>query len=334
VVYQLCHGAVMLQKMLVLVLICQCLATVAQAAYDPLQVNTTDKIEQVTYTITDKARQRDIPIRVYLPQEKNPAAVVLFSHGLGGSKDNNPYLGNHWAKRGYVVVFMQHPGSDEAVWKNAAPLQRMTEMRKAASTENFALRVKDVPAVIDQLTAWNKEQGHQLHKRMNLEKIGMSGHSFGANTTQAVSGQSFPLRLNYTDPRIKAAVLMSPSAPALGNANDAFGKVSIPWLCMTGTKDVAAIGGATVESRLAVYPALPAQDKYEIVLHDAEHSAFSERGLPGDKEGRNPNHHRVILGLTTAFWDAYLMENTEAKQWLTGTGAKQILQEKDRWQLK
>ncbi len=188
----------MLQKMLFVGWLCQCLVTVAQAAYDPLQVSATEKIEQFTFTVTDKARQRDIPIRVYLPTAKTPAAVVLFSHGLGGSRDNNPYLGNHWAKRGYVVVFMQHPGSDEGVWKNAAPLQRMTEMRKAASAENFALRVKDVPAVIDQLTVWNKEQGQQLHQRMNLEKIGMSGHSFGAkhHTSSQRTVVSFEIELH------------------------------------------------------------------------------------------------------------------------------------------
>ena len=50
-----------------------------------------------------------------------------------------------------------------------------------------------------------------------------------------------------------------------------------PWLLMTGTKDTAAIGGQTIESRLAVFPALPEERGYELVLHDAEHSAFTDR---------------------------------------------------------
>ena len=56
--------------------------------------------------------------------------------------------------------------------------------------------------------------------------------------------------------------------------------------------------------------------KYELVLDKAEHSAFSERGLPGDKDKRNPNHHRALLALSTAFWDAYLKGDARAKQYL------------------
>ena len=81
---------------------------------------------------------------------------------------------------------------------------------------------------------------------------------------------------------------------------------------MTGTKDTAPIGNTDLKSRLAVYPALHGAAKYEVVLYNAEHSAFTDRALPGDTEPRNPNHHRVMLALSTAFWDAYLRGNTNA----------------------
>jgi hypothetical protein len=42
-----------------------------------------------------------------------------------------------------------------------------------------------------------------------------------------------------------------------------------------------------------------------VVLNNAEHSAFTDRALPSDHEPRNPNHHRVILALSTAFWDVF-----------------------------
>ena len=75
-------------------------------------------------------------------------------------------------------------------------------------------------------------------------------------------------------------------------------------MLMTGTKDLAWVGRADMKSRLAVYPALHGAPKYELVLHNAEHSVFTDRPLPGDREKRDPNHHRVILALSTAFWDA------------------------------
>ena len=76
----------------------------------------------------------------------------------------------------------------------------------------------------------------------------MSGHSFGAVTTEAVSGEALPAGgQKFTDPRIKAAVVFSPSAPRAGSAAKAFGAVKIPWMLMTGTKDLAPIGNADHE---------------------------------------------------------------------------------------
>jgi predicted dienelactone hydrolase len=196
--------------------------------------------------------------------------------------------------------------------------------------------VADVTATLDALEAWNAaSSGHELSGKLDLARVGMSGHSFGAVTTQAVSGQRVPLVGDrFNDARIQAALPMSPSKPRRGSAEDAFGAVKIPWLLMTGTDDSAPIGGQTVASRLAVFPALRAGDKYELVLDGAEHSAFTDRALPGDRKPRNPNHHKAILALSTAFWDAYLRGDAAAKVWLQGEGARSVLEAKDRWQRK
>jgi hypothetical protein len=99
-------------------------------------------------------------------------------------------------------------------------------------------------------------------------------------------------------------------------------------------KDVAPIGGATLESRLAVFPALPPGSKYELVLDGAEHSAFTDRALPGDALPRDPNHHRAILALSTAFWDAFLRGDESARRWLDGDGPRSVLELADRWRRK
>ncbi len=310
------------------------------AAYDPLAVTPAQVADLLDLTITDAARDRDIPVRVYLPSSTNPAPVVLFSHGLGGNRQGCAYLGRHWSSRGYVVVFLQHPGSDDEVWKNQPLQERHRAMRAAASASNFLLRVQDVPAVLDQLTRWQVTTGHPLAGRLDLDRIGMSGHSFGAITTQAVSGQAMPDGSQpFTDRRIKAAIVFSPSEPVRGSPEQAFRTVNIPWLLMTGTRDVARLGGATigassVEQRLSVFPALPPGGKYELVLHGAEHFAFTDRALWGDSAPRNPNHHRAILALSTAFWDAYLKGDAAARAWLDGTGPRAILEPSDRWQTK
>lgn len=311
-------------------------AIAAVSSYDPLAISARFSPQAVDLTVNDAERKRDIPIRVYLPSEKSHVPVVLFSHGLGGSREGSAYLGRHWASRGYAAVFLQHPGSDTSVWEGKPLNQRMGAMEDAAGAVNFMLRVKDVPAVLDQLDRWNKNDGHVLAARLDLMRVGMSGHSFGAVTTQAVSGQNTGRgEWSFTDPRIKAAIAFSPSGPRRGgDPMLAFGGVKIPWMLMTGTKDVAPIGDADMKSRLAVFPALPPGGKYELVLYGAEHSAFTDRALPGDVEKRNPNHHRVILALSTAFWDAWLREDAAARVWLDGEGPRSVLEKEDRWQTK
>jgi predicted dienelactone hydrolase len=319
--------------LLVMVLFSPLLA--ADRTYDPLALPDASRPQTLDLTVTDLSRNREIPIKVYLPSAKTPAPVVLFSHGLGGSRDGSAFLGQHWASRGYLAVFLQHPGSDTSVWQGKPLADRMPAMRQAASARNFLLRVKDVPAVIDQLEIWNKSPDHPLAGRLDLKHLGMSGHSFGAVTTQAVSGQTMPIgNISFTDPRIQAAVIFSPSGPRRGDAKPAFGGVKIPWMLMTGTKDISPIGEADLASRLSVFPALPPGGKYELVLDGAQHSVFTDRALPGETGQRNPNHHRVILALSTAFWDAYLRDEPAAKAWLDGDGPRSVMEKDDRWQKK
>ncbi len=185
---------------------------VAHAGYDPLDVPTV-KPEHRDLTTHDAKRSRDIPIRVYLPRRAESSPVIIFSHGLGGTRAGSEYLGDHWAKRGYIVVFVQHPGSDISVWKDKPLARRMTAMQEAASLENLRLRLDDVKFVLDELDSWNSDVKHDLHGRLDLLHVGMSGHSFGAVTTQFLSGEKPVVGRTFTDPRIQAAVIMSPSRP-------------------------------------------------------------------------------------------------------------------------
>jgi predicted dienelactone hydrolase len=301
--------------------------------YDPLEVDASFKAQSVELSVHDDIRNRDIPLLVYLPVNLQPEPVVVFSHGLGGSRYGSKFLGQHWAARGYVAVFVQHPGSDESVWRNEPLKDRMGALKEAASPQNLVLRMQDVHVVLDQFSTWDQEKNHPLAGRLDLAKIGMSGHSFGAVTTEALSGETLFLSgRKYTDPRIKAAIVFSPSTPHGLSAEDAFASVKIPWMLMTGTKDLAPIGNADLKSRLGVYPALHSVPKFEVVLHNAEHSVFTDRALPGDREPRNPNHHRVILGLSTSFWDAFLRGDSGALSWLEGKGPRSTLESEDQWQ--
>jgi predicted dienelactone hydrolase len=297
----------------------------APTAYDPLAVAEGDATS-LTLSFRDERRDRTIPVRVYLPAATTPAPVIVWSHGLGGSRDNSPYLGTHWSKRGYVCVFLQHPGSDEAVWRDAPLRERMGALRAAASMANLRLRCEDVGKALDQIALWHADDQHELHGRLDLERVGMCGHSFGAQTTQCVGGQSAPLvGARFRDDRIDAALPMSPAPPARADVRKAFGDVRIPWLLMTGTHDGSPIDDRDPATRREVYPALPTTiDRYELVLHEAEHSAFADVPLRGETKARK--------ALSTAFWDCHLRGDAAARAWLHGDDPRRVLDAEDLWQ--
>ena len=305
----------------------------ASGGYDPLAKPPPAQARFHDLEFTDAARNRKLPVRVWLPASGKPEPVLLFSHGLGGSREGAAYLAEHWSARGFVVVCLQHPGSDDSVWKSSKVGQRRVDMQKAANAENLLLRAGDVPAVLDQLEKWNAEPNHLLSGKLDTSRIGMSGHSFGAMTTQLLAGQTLAGK-SFADTRVKAALPMSPSPPRIGNDRRAFAGVKIPCLLMTGTLDDSPIGNTRPEDRRLVFPALPPGNKYELVLDKARHSAFSDRLLPGDGLARDPNHHRVILALSTAFWDAHLRGNGEALVWLNGNKPREVMIAADLWQKK
>ena len=133
----------------------------AVQAYDPL-AKSADVLPPAPLSVADQKRDRSIPLLVSLPDDSAPAPVVLFSHGLGGSREGCGYLREHWAGRGYVAVFLQHPGSDASVWRDVPQRQRLRAMKQAASIENMQARVDDVAAVLDALAEWQQQAGHPL----------------------------------------------------------------------------------------------------------------------------------------------------------------------------
>ena len=155
---------------------------------------------------------------------------------------------------------------------------------------------------------------------MNTNKVGLAGHSMGARTAQLIIGEQGLLGTTKRDTRIRAAVVMSPSSPSLQSADSAFCLVTTPCLLLTGTREsVPFLSDQSTDTRRAVFPALPSGNAYELVLHDATHTAFNDKSREY-KTPHNPKHHQAIKVITAAFWDAYLQSSKEAKTCLRGLG--------------
>jgi len=316
-------------------------ATAGATAYKRQTGPATVEVLRCDWTYPD--RPRTVPAKIYYPATpREPAPVIVFSHGLGGSRDGYEYLGRHWASWGYVSVHLQHPGSDSSVWKEHAGDQDaiLAAMRRAAAKpDNALLRPLDVRLALDELEKMNREAG-PLHGRLDLGRTGMAGHSFGSYTTLAVAGETFigPAGRHFqlADPRVKAAIAMSSPVPhRADHYAPAFATIAIPCLHMTGTRDVSIIGDTTAEQRRIPFDYSLAQaDTYLVTFADGDHMIFSGRGESMPARKSDAMFQDLIRQSTLAFWDAYLRGDAAAKTWLTRGGFQRELGSHGAWEMK
>jgi len=283
--------------------------------------------ESYTEEWIDTTRQRTVPVRIYLPDAKRsePCPIVLLSHGLGGSREGFPYLGEYWSQHGYVVIAMQHLGSDrEAVIRR--PGRTVAELKsEAISAENARARVADVKFVLDELER-RATNDNKLKNRLDLEKIALGGHSFGAHTVLSVTG-----RLPFEpEPRIKAAIAMSPSLPTGTNAAAVLlHRIKIPMLHLTGTKDDSPIRPEMKPSdRRIPFDNISAPGQYLVIFNEGNHMLFSGHVRPLGLSRMEKECQPIIQELTLKFLDSMLRQDAEAQKWLNGPACTELLGER------
>ncbi len=287
-----------------------------------LQTNTpaaTNAVDVHRATWTDAARKRDVPVTVYLPAASSPPApVILFSHGLGGSREGYAYLGRHWASNGFVSVHLQHLGSDEEILRGAKhPVESLREA--ILNPKNTVERPKDVAFVLDELTRLNAVAG-PFQGRLDLKHVGVAGHSFGAHTAMSVAGMAFPSPgWNFTDKRVTAAVVLSPTTPRT-QPEKRFGEVRIPVMHMTGTADDSPVGDTMAKDRRVPFDRIQGVPQVLVTLAGGDHMVFSGMETMLRDVSKDALHHGLILEGTTAFWNATLKSDTKAAAWLADGG--------------
>jgi dienelactone hydrolase len=283
------------------------------------------EVQTVKYDWTDTNRDRIVPVKIYYPDHADGKfPVIIFSHGLGGSRSGYEYLGRYWASHGYISVHLQHLGSDSSVFQGSRPGEIMRSLKRSvANPQNSINRPLDVKFAIDQLEQIDRAES-PLRGHLDLDRIGMAGHSFGAFTTMAIAGQVFvlPNGENYSspDPRVKAAIAMSSSVPPKENQYDlAYSKIKIPIFHMTGTLDDSPVGETKAYQRRIPFDHTRGADAYLVTFTGGDHMIFSGRMLKmrGPKDAE---FQKLICAGSTAFWDAYLKDNGAAKTWLDGGG--------------
>jgi dienelactone hydrolase len=287
-------------------------------------------VEVIVLDWKDEARSREIPVKIYAPKSGDSLPVVIYSHGLGGTRDGYEYLGRHWASHGYVVVHLQHKGSDDAVWKGSK--QPLAEMKKAAADVKVAIaRPLDVRFALDQAESLNTSHP-SLKRRLDLSKVGVSGHSFGSFTTLASGGMTFVpqggVGNKLDDSRVKAIIPMSSPVPRNRDSLEkTYASITVPSLHMTGTLDDSPINDIKAADRRLPYDHSVNSERYLITFIGGDHMIFSGRAR-GMGDGSNDAKFQDLIRQTSvAFWDAHLRYDADAKKWLADGGMKKLLGE-------
>lgn len=254
----------------------------------------------------DTRRQRAVPARLYMPQARHPVPLVVFSHGIGGSRLGYTWLGQCFARHGIASLHLQHVGSDRQLWGGNI-FNIVGRLQNAAQEAEAVARAQDMRFALDKLLAGD------LAQRLDASRIVAAGHSYGANTTLLVSGASVERdgrMIDLRDDRVRAAIAIS-APPFYGEAEPrkVLQTVTIPSLHVTCTEDIIRIPGyySSARDRVAVFDAIGSEHKWLAVYAGGSHSMFTDRSSGG---ALNPKAKQATGALAVAFINAVLDGNT------------------------
>jgi predicted dienelactone hydrolase len=248
--------------------------------------------------VKDTARDRAFYVDIYQPQRwrtgKTP--VVIFSHGLASRPQDFQKRATYLAQHGYLVALPQHPGSD---FKQIQDLIAGYS-REVFDINEFINRPLDISFVIDELTRRNASE---FAGRLNLESVGVAGHSFGGYTALAVAGATLNLdnlaqdcdtnaitgylnlslllqcralklpnlKVNFRDPRVAAVLTFNPFNSSIFG-QDGLAQIQIPVLIGAGNYDPAT---PAIFEQIRSFPWFKTEESYLLLVEGQAHLDFS-----------------------------------------------------------
>lgn len=312
-------------------------------------------VEQQRWQITDTNRNRHLYVDVYRPQRwrEGKTPVVIVSHGLGSRPEDFADRAKHLASYGYVVALPQHPGSDYQQTQN---LKRGLSQQVFLSSE-FIDRPRDISFVIDEL---ERRNATEFGGRLNLQAVGVYGHSFGGYTALAVAGATIDFdflkqecdRLLYPntslllqcralslphqayhfrDPRVAAVLVSNPVNYSIFGPKG-LAQIQIPVLIGSGTYDPAT---PAVMEQARSFPALTTRNKYLAVAEGQAHVDISHLDAGATQtirsiRGLTLPAPDLIYGyansLTVAFFEVHLVGNPDYRPYLQSGYANYLSQ--------
>ncbi len=314
------------------------------------------KVKKQTWNLTDEKRQRNFYVDVYQPQTlaDKPVPVIIISHGLSSRPEDFGKWARHLASYGYVVALPQHPGSD--IKQTEDFLEGYS--RQIFIRDEFINRPLDISYTIDELERRNTSL---FSGKLDLENVGVAGHSFGGYTMLAIAGatpdfkaleqdctldigdlntalllQCRALKLeqkeyNFKDERVKAVFVVNPVNSGIFS-HKSLAKIDIPVFIGAGSYDPAT---PFIFEQVTSYPRLKVPNKYLQLQEGQAHVDFSQldAGITDMLETTidlTLPSPQLLDGYTNSmmlsFFEVYVNNNSEYKPFLQSVYADYISQ--------
>jgi len=310
---------------------------------------------------------RTFLVDLYLPKviEFCSLPVIVFSHGLGSDRLTYEYLAKHLASYGFVVAVPEHLGSST---QQLTALLNGQANRIAQPTE-FVDRSLDIKFLLDELErrSTSETPHHPQFQRINyrhldLQQVGIIGHSFGGYTALALAGaepnfnqlrkdcgenlryslnvslllqcQALTLpkrKYDLSEPRVKAVIAINPIGSSLFGQSG-LSSIKIPTLIVAGSADIVA---PALFEQIQPFTWLKSPQKYLAVIKGGTHFSTTRESslstgvllVPPVLVGPAPSQaRRYLKELSVAFFQTYVMEQPGYARYLTPAYTSEISQ--------
>lgn len=320
----------------------------ADCLYSPEKTYAYERLtNRVSYTDVAGVT-RTVEVTARIPARTGALPVVIWAHGGGdGRNTSGGSVGalSSWAETtaeaGYLSIA---PAFHVREPEDQLALCNYLGFPEGDECDGFSAlswdRPFDIKAILDGLAQLNAAPG-PLRGRIDLGRVAVGGHSAGSAGTLSVAGAGREFRgkrydgSTFSDPRPKAFVALSPSAPGLSFMFDrvfndettSYSNLTRPVLFVTGKGDAHE---QFPHGRRIPYELSPAGDKYRVWVNDVvfSHSAYGD-DLDTCGEGVKAKvcapFRAMIMSTVLAFLDAYVEQRPQAQRYLQNGYMTQVM---------
>jgi dienelactone hydrolase len=247
-----------------------------------------------------------------LPVSENKAyPLLLFSHGLSGLRMQNTAQFEELASHGYVVATVDHTYDSvitimpdgRAILHHGQTVMPEEVSMILSGRQLVGVRIQDIATALAFLEDKNRDPDSFLHDRIDLDKVGVMGHSTGGATAiefcaQSTHCQAVLVQDGWVEPLSEETLGQSLRQPSIFLSTN-------EWL----GSDNKSIGEMFIDRQ--------DQDSYQVTIEEMGHNNFTDIplltpiaaqiGLGGQINGARGI--RILNDYSLAFFNRYLQES-------------------------